>query len=79
MEIAEALKKLIAERTGIDTSKVTLESYFEQDLNVSKIELADFLNYLEDYFKINMRSEDVVNIETVSDLKNLIEDHLNEI
>lgn len=79
METIDILKQLISERTGIDTSKVTIESHFGQDLNVSKIELADFLNYLEDYFKIDLHSEDVVNIETVSDLKNLIEDHLNEI
>lgn len=79
MEIVETLKQLIAERTGTDSGKVKLESHFEQDLNISKIELANFLNYLEDHFKIDLHSEEVVNIETVSDLKNLIEDHLNEI
>jgi len=79
MEIIETLKQLIAERIGIDSGKVTLESHLEQDLNISKIELANFLNFLEDYFKIDLHSEEVVNIETVSDLKNIIEDHLNEI
>lgn len=79
MEIVETLKQLISEKTGIDADKVTLESHFEQDLNISKIELASFLNFLEDHFKIDLHSEEVINIETVTDLKNLIEDHLNEI
>lgn len=79
MEIVETLKQLISEKTGIDADKVTPESHFEQDLNISKIELASFLNFLEDHFKIDLHSEEVINIETVTDLKNLIEDHLNEI
>jgi acyl carrier protein len=79
MEIVETLKQLIAETTGIDSGTVQLESHIEQDLNISKIERAEFLNYLEDHFKIDLHSEEVANIETVSDLKNLIEDHLNEI
>lgn len=79
MEIADALKNLIADKTGIEFDKVKLESHFEDDLNLSKIELADFLNFLEDHFKINLQSREVINIKTVADLKNLIEDHLNEI
>lgn len=79
MEIADTLKNLIADKTGIEFDKVKLESHFEDDLNLSKIELADFLNFLEDHFKINLQSREVINIKTVADLKNLIEDHLNEI
>ncbi len=79
MEIADTLKHLIADKTGVESDKVTLESHFEEDLNLSRIELADFLNFLEDHFKINLQSRDVVNIKTVDDLKNLIEDHLDEI
>jgi len=79
MGITDTLKHLIADKTGVESDKVTLESHFEEDLNLSRIELADFLNFLEDHFKINLQSRDVVNIKTVGDLKNLIDDHLNEI
>ena len=79
MGITDTLKHLIADKTGVESDKVTLESHFEEDLNLSRIELADFLNFLEDHFKINLQSRDVVNIKTVGDLKNLIYHHLNQI
>lgn len=77
--LSETLKQLIAERTGIDAEKISPESHFEEDLNLSRIELAEFLTFLEDHFKIDLHHEDVVSLRTVADLKTLIQDELNEI
>ena len=78
MEI-ENLKQLISNKTGIESTKISTDSHFEKDLNISRIELGDFLNFLEDHLKISLHREDIVNIETVADLKNIVEDQLDEV
>ena len=79
MGVSETLKQLIADRTGIESDKILPSAHFEEDLNLSKIELADFLNFLEDHFKISLSRDDIINVKTVEDLENLVEDQLNEI
>lgn len=79
MEATETLEQLIADRTGIDLVKILPSSHFGEDLNISKLELADFLGFLEDHYKIDLHQDDIIKIETVEDLRNLIEDKLNEV
>lgn len=79
MKIEDVLKHLISEKTGVAEDKVFPNSHFEEDLNVSKIELAGFLLFLEDYFSINLRGDDIKNLRTVDDLRVVIEDQLDEL
>ncbi|HLB51955.1 hypothetical protein A3F07_03230 [candidate division WWE3 bacterium RIFCSPHIGHO2_12_FULL_38_15] len=70
------VKKIIEEKTGIDPSEITLESYFEDDLNISEMELMEILEELDELFNLDLTSEKE-NLETVGDLIELLEEHLD--
>ena len=69
------IKKIIEEKTGIDPSEITLESYFEDVLNISEMELMEILEEIEEVFNVDLTDEKD-NIETVGDLVELLEENL---
>jgi len=70
------VKKIIEDKTGLDPSEISLESYFEEDLNISAMELLEILEEIEELFNLDLTSEKE-NIETVGDLIELLEEHLD--
>ena len=70
------VKKIIEDKTGLDPSEISLESYFEEDLNISEMELLEILEEIEELFNLDLTSEKE-NIETVGDLIELLEEHLD--
>ena len=65
------IKKIIEEKTGLDASEITVESYFEDDLNVGEMELIEILSELEEKYNTDLM-EDRENIETVQDLVDML-------
>ncbi len=65
------VKDVIATKAGVDLDEIEPESYFEDDLNLSQLELVEILAELEEIFQIElMESKD--DIETVQDLFDLV-------
>ncbi|NMB70355.1 acyl carrier protein [candidate division WWE3 bacterium] len=65
------VKDVIAAKAGVDLDEIEPESYFEDDLNLSQLELVEILAELEEIFQIElMESKD--DIETVQDLFDLV-------
>ena len=65
------IRKLIEEKTGLEASEITAESYFEDDLNVGEMELIEILNELEEKYHTELVDEKE-NILTVQDLVDLL-------
>ncbi len=61
------IKKVIADKAGVEIHEVHEESFFEDDLNLGDMELIDILESLEEEFHIEL-VEDKENFETVGDL-----------
>ena len=69
------VKDVIAAKTGMDLDEIEPESYFEDDLNLSHLELVEILAELEEIFQIElMESKD--EIETVQDLMDLVDEQV---
>lgn len=73
------LKKLISEELGIEVEKITPATHLDKDLNLGQKEISDFILALEERLALELKPEEVKNIETIGDLTNLVRDHLGEV
>lgn len=69
------VKQLISEKTGVEFEEIEETSYFEEDLNVSEIELMEILTDLEDELHVELVGEKG-NIETVQDLTDMLTEQI---
>jgi acyl carrier protein len=69
------IKKMIEEKTGIETSEITADLFFEDDLNLGDMELLEILNELEEKFQVELVDEKD-SIETVQDLVDLLSEKI---
>ena len=69
------VKKVIAEKTGLELSEIIPESYFEEDLNVGEMELIEILEELEEAFHVDL-IEDASSFVTVQDVIDALEEHI---
>lgn len=74
-EYFREIKKIIEEKTGLEPSEITAESYFEDDLNVGEMELIEILNELEEKYHTELVDEKD-NIQTVQDLVDLLSEKI---
>ena len=74
-EYFKKVKKLITEKTGLEPDEVEEGSYFEDDLNMDRMELVEILTELEDEYHIDLIDEKD-NIETVKDLLEVLAEKL---
>lgn len=74
-EYLKKIKKIIAEKGGVEPDEIHESSYFEDDLNIGEIELVEILTELEDEFNVELIAEKG-KLETVQDLIDLLMEHL---
>ncbi len=66
------IKAIINEKTGMDPEEIEQTSFFEDDLNISQLELEEIYSALEDEYKIELEDEEKEQLESVTDLIDLI-------
>ena len=69
------IKKVITEKTGLESSEINAESYIEDDLNIGDMELLEILEELEEIYHVEM-IEKSDNFETVQDMIDLLEEKI---
>jgi acyl carrier protein len=74
-EYLKKIKKVIVEKSGADADEITETSYFQDDLNISEMELVEILSELEEEYHVNLIDEKD-SIETVQDLIDLLVEQL---
>ncbi len=70
------VKEIIEDKLGIEPEEVTPEAFFEDDLNVSEMELIEILQELEESFHIELLDERE-NIESIADLLDILSEKLD--
>lgn len=71
----EEIRKIVAENLGAEESAITMESSFKDDLNADSLDLFEMVMALEEEFGIEIPSEDLEQLKTISDVVNYIESH----
>lgn len=68
--------KAIAEHLGLAPEELDRGASLRDDLTLGPLELNDLLEDLQRHFKVTFESEEIANLQTVSDLISLVEDNL---
>lgn len=67
-EILEDLKKIIHKQFGTSFEEIEEDSYFDEDLNITDLELEDLIASLEEKYNIKVEDDKVTTFKKVSDL-----------
>lgn len=71
----EEIKAIVAENLGVDPDKITKEASFQDDLEADSLDLFEMVMALEEKFGVEIPSEDLEQLQTVSDVIDYIEAH----
>lgn len=71
----EEIKAIIADNLGVEEDSITMESSFKEDLNADSLDLFEMVMALEENFGVEIPSEDLEKLVTVSDVVNYVESH----
>ena len=63
----------VLRKTGVPRKEIELDATFNEDLNFDQVDWALFLYYLEDFFKINVKDEEILRMYQVKDTLVLME------
>ena len=72
--VADRIKKIVAEQLGVDEDQVTAEASFMDDLGADSLDTVELVMALEEEFDVEISDEDAEKIQTV---KNAI-DYVNK-
>lgn len=75
----DELKPILANNYGIELERITLHAEFFSDLNLSPLELTDFIHFCEQKYKFTLTPLETEEIITLADLIKAIEDHTDEL
>ena len=62
----EKMKEIIAEQLSVDAETVTVASSFKEDLGADSLDLFELVMALEDEYSVEIPSEDLEKLTTVS-------------
>jgi len=75
MSIEDKVKKIIAQKLGVDLADVTTQAKFVDDLGADSLDLVELIMSMEEEFAIDIPDEEAEKLETVQDAINYINSH----
>ncbi|HLE10460.1 MAG TPA: acyl carrier protein [Bacteriovoracaceae bacterium] len=67
-EMEQKVIKLISEATKVDQSKITLDTSFNDDLNLDSLDIVELMMKMEDEFNIEIPEEEAEGLKKVRDV-----------
>lgn len=67
MSIEDKIKKIIAEKLGVETSEIVPQASFVDDLGADSLDLVELIMSMEEEFDIDISDEDAEKLVTVKD------------
>jgi len=75
MSVEEKVKKIIAEKLGVDLSEVVPEASFVNDLGADSLDLVELIMTMEEEFEMEITDDDAEKLVTVKDAIDFINSH----
>lgn len=69
------IKKIVSEKTGIDLSEISEDSFIGDDLNIGEMDLIEMLEEMEENFQVNL-VEKADSFETIQDIIDVLEEKI---
>ena len=76
-EIQSKMTELLVDELGLDEEKITMESRFEEDLEVDSLGVVELLMALEDNFGVQIPDEEAEQLTTVGEAVDLVHTKIN--
>ena len=73
MSVQDKVRKIIAEKLGVDLEEVVPEASFVDDLGADSLDLVELIMSMEEEFDTDISDEDAEKIQTVQDAYSYIE------
>ena len=71
-EVFEQIKRIVIERLGVDSEKVTREATFASDLKADSLDIVELILSLEEEFDISISDDKATKIHTVGEATTVI-------
>ena len=71
----EKMKPIIAEQLNVNEAEIKPETKFKDDLGADSLDLFELVMAMEEEYGIEIPSEDLEQLGTISDVINYIENH----
>ena len=78
MNTFEEVKDIISEHSGVEKEAINIGSHLQEDLNLDPLSITDIMAAIEEKFKIEIPKDNIVNLTSISDIVEFIEDKLEE-
>lgn len=75
MSTFEKVKQLVADKLGVDPTKITEKSAFTNDLGADSLDVVEFVMAVETEFNITIPDEEAGKLITVGDAVKYIDEH----
>lgn len=75
MSTLEKVIELMAEQLNVPAEKISAEKEIVKDLGADSLDVVEMLMNLEEEFSVTVQDEEAVNIKTVQDVVDLIENN----
>ena len=75
MSVQDKVKKIIAEKLGVDISDVVPQASFIDDLGADSLDLVELILSMEEAFEVEISDEDAEKLRTVQDAIDYINSH----
>lgn len=72
MSVEDKVRKIIAEKLGVDLDEVVPEASFVDDLGADSLDLVELIMSMEEEFDTDIPDEDAEKIQTVQDAYNYV-------
>lgn len=77
-DVANKVKKIVVEQLQVDASKVTPDASFTTQLGADSLDIVELVMAFEESFNIEIDDDSAVNIQTVKDAIDYIENKIAE-
>ena len=75
MSVEDRVKKIIAEKLGVDLSEVVPEASFVNDLGADSLDLVELIMTMEEEFELEISDEDAEKLVSVKNAIDFINSH----
>lgn len=72
MELQEKVVKLVSDATKVDTSNISANTNFVDDLNLDSLDMVELMMKMEDEFGVEIPEDETENLKSIGDVVNYL-------